>query len=186
MRVFLAIELPDYIKNEIANLYESLKPYSQYMRITPINNLHFTVKFLGAQNTFSLEKIKNMTKIETGKLRSFEISLSKSGIFGGLKNPKILWLGQDNKSFVAVSQRINEVLNIFRHEDKKPVCHLTIGRFKRIPIGNITEVLNICKDFVDKNNLRFCASSVYLYKSNLLRSGAIYEKIEKFNMKGNC
>jgi len=186
MRVFLAVELPNQIKNSIKELMHKIEPYSRYIKLTPINNLHFTLKFLGEQNDFSMEKIKETAKNEIEKMDAFEINIDKSGIFGNIKNPKIVWLGQDNKEFILSAKRINKALDAFRFEPKPPVCHLTIGRIKRISVADMTEVLNICKDFVNKNNLRFCVSRVYLYKSILSRNGAIYEKIENFKMKGSC
>ncbi len=186
MRVFLAIELPNQIRDNIKKLIYKMEPYSKYIKLTPIKNLHFTLKFLGEQNDLSIEKIKEKAKNEIEKIEAFEIEIDKSGIFGNIKNPKILWLGQDNADFVLSATKINRALDMFRFEPKTPVCHLTIGRIKSISVSDMTEVLGICKDFVNKNNLRFCASRVYLYKSILSRNGAIYEKIENFKMKGSC
>ncbi len=186
MRVFLAIELPNQIKNSLKELMYKMEPYSKYIKLTPTNNLHFTLKFLGEQNDLSIERIKETAKKEIEQIEAFNINIDKSGIFGSIKNPKIVWLGQDNANFVSSATRINSALEMFRFEPKPPVCHLTIGRIKRISAGDITEVIKICKDFVSKNNLRFCASRVYLYKSILSRNGAIYEKIENFKMKGSC
>ncbi len=183
MRVFLAIEVPKHIKSAIENLNKKLKHYSEYMRLTDIKNLHFTVKFLGEQNAITLNKIKEISTQTIKQFEPFEINIKKSGVFGGLKNPKILWLGEDNEHFTEMSSAINSTLNIFRHEEKKIVCHLTIGRIKRIAPEDMVDILRICKEFTEKNDLRFRVGSVYLYKSNLLKSGAVYEKIEKFNLK---
>ncbi len=183
MRIFLAIDLPDSVKNRIMELEKKLTLYSKFIRLSKSDNLHFTVKFLGEQNDFSVSSIKEKVKKTINDIEAFEININKSGIFGSLKYPKILWLGENNVNFINFSQTVNYALDVFRHEEKSPVCHLTIGRIKNMPVKDVITALNICKSFVDKNNLRFSVDSVYLYESKLLRSGAVYKKIGKFHMK---
>ncbi len=184
MRVFLAIEIPEHIREKIMELENALKVYSKYMKLTNYNNLHFTVKFLGEQNDFSLNKIKSAAKDIVSGRESFKICIKKSGIFGSLKNPRILWLGENNRRFVDLALSLNDKLSAFMAEQNRPVCHLTVGRIKRIPYEDILDVLRTCRGFLDENDLCFDVSNVYLYKSTLARSGAVYDKIEKFDMKG--
>ena len=183
MRIFLAIDLPSDIKSKIEKLEDNLKGYTKRMRLTPTKNLHITVKFLGEQPDYAISKIKDISRNVLSSIEPFEICLNKSGIFGGIRNPRILWLGDENRAFVDMVNVINGELNIFRQERNKPVCHLTVGRIKGMNPKDAVEILNICREFNDKNLLCFRVFNVYLYKSVLLRSGAIYEKIDTFKMK---
>ncbi len=183
MRIFLAVDIPNNIKNRILELEDKLKVYSKYMRLTKMNNMHITVKFLGEQNDFAVDKIIEITKNICSNTQQFNICLEKSGIFGGIKNPRILWLGQNNENFTLLSLLIHKELEVFRFEDKKPVCHLTIGRIKSMNPKNAVEVLDICSQFVKNNNMRFDVYGINLYKSTLLKSGAVYEKIKEFKFK---
>ena len=183
MRVFLAIDIPFNIKKQIVKIEEKLKVYSKIMRLMPVENMHITVKFLGEQNDFSVGKIKEIVKDVCLHRQQFKICLNKSGLFGGIRNPKILWLGAQNEYFSKLSEIVHKKLNIFRMENNKPVCHITIGRIKSMQPKEAVEVLNICDDFVKRSSLCFHISDIYLYESNLLRSGAKYKKMEKFKLK---
>ncbi len=184
MRIFLAIDLPDSIKSKISNLLRELSRYSHSIRLTPINNLHLTLKFLGEQNEFAVEHISRIAK-ETAMSRSgFRIDLNRSGFFGPLYNPKILWLGGENKEFVSMAEELNKSLEAFRPEEHKPVCHLTIGRIKGLEKAEALEVLRTCREFVKNSDLSFVATRIHLYKSTLYRSGAVYEKLKTFSMRG--
>ncbi len=183
MRIFLAIDLPLNIKNDIQGLEDKLKGYSRRMRLTPVKNLHITVKFLGEQPDYALNKIRDIATDVFSSIKPFEICLKKTGMFGGIRNPKILWLGEENSDFIDMVNRVNSELNIFRQEKNKPVCHLTIGRIKGMNANDAIDILNICREFNRKKPLCFKVFNVYLYKSVLLRSGAIYEKIDTFKMK---
>jgi 2'-5' RNA ligase len=184
MRIFLAIDLPDTIKKDVIELENMLLPYSKYVRLTPYENLHLTVKFLGEQNDMAQKEIVSIVKELVAQKRTFKICLSKSGIFGGIKNPRIVWIGEDNAEFEGLAYDVNQSLNKFRYENKKPVCHLSVGRVKNMRPNDALAVMSICRDFVEKYSLCFNVHSVYLYKSRLLKSGAVYDKIEKFNLKG--
>ncbi len=47
MRVFIAIELPDYIKTALAALQTELRQARAAVSWTRLENLHVTLKFLG-------------------------------------------------------------------------------------------------------------------------------------------
>ncbi len=185
MRVFLAIDIPFDIKNQIFRIEERIRVYSKFMRLTHVENMHITVKFLGEQNSFFIEKIKAIISDIVLHRPQFKICLNKSGLFGGIRNPRILWLGEENRDFLELSEVVHEKLNMFMPKNNRPLCHVTIGRIKSMQPKEAIEVLDICNDFVRRSSLCFHVSDVYLYKSNLLRSGAEYKKIEKFQLKEN-
>lgn len=86
MRLFIAIELGDEIKNSILAVQEDLKRNGVYGNYTKEENLHLTLAFIGEYNDPSdIQRI-----MEELDFREFEISLSKTGCFGDL-----WWVGLD-------------------------------------------------------------------------------------------
>ncbi len=184
MRLFLAIDLPGDLKRKIVRFQDSLSSYRRFIRFSPFENLHITIKFLGEQPEFAMDRIVEISKAISGTSEPFKIDLNRSGVFGGIENARILWLGEDNGNYVSLAERFNRELDVFRREEHKPVCHLTIGRIRGLPKKDAIEILRLCRRFVSDNELDFEVREVALYKSTLLKSGAVYEKIERFKMKG--
>ncbi len=183
MRLFLAVDVPGAVKRKIVALQEGLSAYKRFIRFSPPENLHITVKFLGEQNEFALNKIVEISQDVASSVNPFEINLENSGMFGGLTNPRILWLGDNSSMYVEVAKRFNEALEIFRASDHEPVCHLTIGRIKGMGRDEALNVLRSCREFVRNNRLSFRVNEICLYKSTLFRSGPVYEVIKRFKVK---
>ncbi len=184
MRIFLAIDLPAGIKQAFEPIKDKLSVYSNSIRITPNENMHITVKFLGDQNLFAVDRVRNIAKYIFRNVKPFNICLNEFGLFGGIKNPRILWVGENNSDFVKLASTVNDELELFYKDRKKPICHLTIGRIKGLKPKEAVAALDTLKTFLNENKLCFSVAELFLYKSELQRSGAVYEKIEKFKLEG--
>ncbi|RLE06849.1 RNA 2',3'-cyclic phosphodiesterase, partial [Candidatus Aerophobetes bacterium] len=57
MRVFIAIELPESVKEEIARIQEKLKKTRDKIKWVDPALIHLTLKFLGEINEKGLEKV---------------------------------------------------------------------------------------------------------------------------------
>ncbi|WP_025270610.1 RNA 2',3'-cyclic phosphodiesterase [Hippea sp. KM1] len=184
MRLFIAFDIPDDIKEEIWHLEGSLKTRSRGIRITPKENMHITVKFMGEQPDFAIARIKELMEGFSERQIPFDIHLNKAGVFKSLRNPTVLWLGQRNEAFEDFSETVNDMLDVFRRADNKPFCHLTVGRMRGVKADEAVELIKICDEFLTKRQPRFRVGSVSLYESKLYRKGAVYNKIAEFNLKG--
>ena len=63
MRLFIAINFNDYIKNELCSVMENLKKYTLRGRFTSRENLHLTIVFIGETN--KVEAVKKQWIILT-------------------------------------------------------------------------------------------------------------------------
>ena len=183
MRVFLAFDLPDSVKSKILSLEEMIRERSKRIRLVGRSNMHITLKFLGEQPYQAVNRIVELTEEVAKRHSPFKINLDRAGVFKDLVNPRVLWLGEENGKYVNISNEINEKLDIFRLSDNTPFCHLTIGRMKWIERGEVLDVLRLCRDFLNREEVGFSVNSIYLYESILNPKGAIYKKIEKFNLR---
>ncbi|WP_022670900.1 RNA 2',3'-cyclic phosphodiesterase [Hippea alviniae] len=183
MRVFVAFDIPENIKEKILELEKEIARITKRIRLTAKPNMHITVKFLGEQPSQSVNRIVEILKGNSEKFDRFRISLNKAGVFKSLENPSVLWLGEFNSIFESISNTINKELEIFRKADNKPFCHLTIGRMKGISKEEIIEALRVSSDFAKSNDLSFEVEGFYLYESKLYKKGAEYNKLEKFMFK---
>ena len=130
MRVFIAVEISDVdILKKIQRFQESLQINA---KPTKINQIHFTLQFLGEIDEEKCEKVKNMLRIIT--FSQFNLSLKEVGGFPNLKNPRIIWIGIDKKGAEKLVEITNEIeikltaLGFEKNKKFKP--HLTIFRVK--------------------------------------------------------
>ncbi len=183
MRVFVAFDIPDITKSKILDLGQLIRKRTKKVRLVPEDNLHITIKFLGEQPFTAVNRIVEILGEESERHAPFRVTLDKVGVFKDFVNPRVLWLGEENSDYINMSFSINEKLDIFRPSDNEPFCHLTIGRMKWIEKDELLDVLKIARAFLAENTLSFDVSSFYLYESKLNPKGAVYKRIEKFDLR---
>jgi len=173
MRVFIGIDIPDSIKDEIEKrVISKLKNKLDNARFVKKDSLHLTLKFIGEVSDDKLEKIKSSLKGIT--FSPFKVFLSEIGFFPDKKRPRVMWIGvkdgveEMRRIFIEIEERLSK----FVEKEKREFSpHLTIARFKERKIVE----LNI-PDF----SAEFEVREFILFKSILLPDGAKYEKISSF------
>jgi 2'-5' RNA ligase len=63
MRLFIAIELPDAVREHAAKLIDALRPAMGKASFTRVENLHITLKFLGETDERKLEELNESLKL---------------------------------------------------------------------------------------------------------------------------
>ncbi|QDI88943.1 RNA 2',3'-cyclic phosphodiesterase [Candidatus Nitrosopumilus sp. SW] len=175
MRTFVAIEISNNdVKNAIKNFQNNLKIDANPI---DVNQLHFTLQFLGEISEDLLEKISE--SLQTIKFSEFSINLKGIGVFPKPKFPRIIWIGTDEKggeNLIELAKKVENVLKPLGLVPDKPFKpHITIFRIKK-KIGDITKELNEQK-LVDFGIQKIF--SVKLKKSELTSSGPIYSDLEE-------
>nr|WP_321983427.1 RNA 2',3'-cyclic phosphodiesterase [uncultured Lichenicoccus sp.] len=87
MRLFVALDLPDPMRERLARLAGSLAG----ARWIPPANLHLTLRFIGEADRLVAEEIDHALAAIRG--RRFELTLSGTGLFGRSGKPHALWVG---------------------------------------------------------------------------------------------
>jgi len=177
MRCFIAINLPDRIKNKIAEITKEL-PDKGIKKVKP-NNLHLTLKFLGEVSENNADKIKKiLDKIDYQK---FDVSLKNFGFFPNNNFIKIVWIGieKGREEIIKLQKQIDlklKELNFKPETDFEP--HLTIARVKFLE--DKKEFFEKTKKFKFEEN--FSVSNFCLMQSFLKNTGPIYKKIHEVKL----
>ena len=177
MRVFIAIKVPEAIKEEISELQRDLD--AQNVRWVAPKNIHLTLKFLGEVPDGQIEAIADAMKSSLPEIKPFNISFEEEvDGFPNLNRPRVLWIGvkQGKVELIELMQKLNRELSSlgFVAETRKSVPHLTIGRVKKVGRGFGLATLKVCPTFL--------AERVYLIKSELTPQGPIYTDIKEFRL----
>ncbi len=177
MRLFVAINIPDNIRNEIKNIQKSLD--FPELKIVEPKNLHITIKFLGEVGESLKDKIIEV--LRGIKFQKFEIGLSNIGVFPNEKYIKVIWIGCQSSELVEFTKRVDMSLSKLGFElEKDYVPHLTLARVKKKPPSILHSFLEKYKT-VEIDN--FLVEKIVLKKSTLTPKGPIYEDIHEILLK---
>ena len=175
-RTFICIDLPDEIIKEVARLQSIIEKNLKFTgKITELENLHLTLKFLGEINSEVLDKIKSrLSKI---KFPALNLKLAEAGTFSYSGNPKIIWLKIQGKDIFNLQKQIDIALENFFSKEERFMSHLTIARIKYVKDKSffITYIKNI-----KPKSIKFQVNEIKLKSSELQPQGPIYTTIEEF------
>ena len=180
MRLFVALEIPSTVRDNLAALIKSLRAVSPQTRWVRPENLHVTLKFIGEVPEAKLAGIRE----GLASVRSEEpvaLDFRGLGFFPNEKHPRVFWAGIETspnlKTLAADIDGTTEKLGIAR--EQRPFSpHLTIARFEppRLPEKLRAAIQeNAALDF---GSLR--TSQFHLIESKLKPSGAEYTTVESF------
>jgi len=180
MRLFVALEIPSAVRENLAGLLKSLRAVSPQTRWVRPENLHLTLKFIGEVPETKLAAIRSaLAGVRSDQ--SVTLDFRGLGFFPGEKHPRVFWTGIEAspnlKTLAADIDVATEKAGIPR--EKRPFSpHLTLARFEppQLPDKLRTTIQeNLAGDF---GSLR--TSEFHLIESKLKASGAEYTTVESF------
>lgn len=182
IRLFVALLIPQEIRDQITKLRKSIAPDSQDLRWEDGSKIHLTLKFIGEVKENLVEQIKN----ELNFLESYPMLNCKADKFGfffdAKKAPRILWIGLKVDSIInSIVDELNQRMTKYSipAEKRKFKAHITLLRIKQ----------NISEEFIKrfKNaefpEINFTANEIALMQSKLSPQGSEYTEIKKYNLK---
>jgi 2'-5' RNA ligase len=180
MRLFVALEIPSAVRENLAALLKSLRAVSPKTRWARAENLHVTLKFIGEVPE---TKVADLRSALAGARSDQDVTLDFRGLgfFPSDEHPRVFWAGiaasPNLKTLAANIETAMEALGI--PGEQRPFSpHLTLARFA--PPG-LPEKLraaireNAARDFGSLRTGQF-----HLIESKLKPSGAEYTTLESF------
>ena len=193
IRTFIAIELNESMRAELASVQSKLKGSGADIKWVEPENIHLTLKFLGATEKNRIDAIKNILDSTTGQIKPFNISLSSLGAFPDLNSPRVIWVGIEDENVGArhavpllIHTIENELSNLGFPKDNRPfLAHVTLGR-ARSP-KNKQELKKIIDD-INKRRGGQCpppttVNHVTLFQSALTPTGPMYHILHEAKLK---
>ena len=179
MRVFIAIEISN------KKILEKIQTFQKNLKInakpTRVDQIHFTLQFLGEIDDVKCQKIKDL--LNKISFSQFDVSLKNVGGFPNLKNPRVIWIGIEKDGAEKLTDLANEIgtklTTIGFEKDKKFKPHLTVFRIKK-KIENISSIMS---DFETMEFGIEKISKIKLKKSVLSPKGPEYSDLLEVNAK---
>ncbi len=191
IRAFLAVELPQELRAELATIQQELKrniepEMKQNMRVSWAQpaSIHLTVKFLGDMDEQLIDSLLVAVEQAIGNQTAVNVPLERLGAFPRPQSPRVLWVGpSENWERGAEARRVAGIHGAieeaceglgFLRETKPFSPHLT---FARIRVGERHIGVALAKGGVLDRPLSLgslAVESVVLMKSELRPTGSVY------------
>ena len=190
IRVFVAVELPDEVKTEFADLVSEIDALGvRGVRTVRPNGIHLTLKFLGDVNADLVPEIQSAMDAAASAATPFDLSLGDTGVFPNPGAARVLWVGVagDFKRLKRLQQAVERNLSDlgFRRERRRFNPHITAGRIRdsvsRYDRRRVTDTL-FSHEYARPPIRVECIS---LIRSILHPDGAIYEPIYTVGLAGD-
>ncbi len=183
MRLFIAVDVDDRIRQECIKLIGSLKESGADLKTVSPENLHITLKFLGDVREDHVKRISDILEEFSQSLEPFNIRFSVMGYFGGVRFPRIIWVGisEGRDTIAKMVTELNEKLSWVRNEDKKPRPHLTLARVKTP--RNSDRLIETIQSLRDVKLGELSVKEIKLKKSTLKPDGPVYSDLKTFRLE---
>ncbi|HXN29077.1 MAG TPA: RNA 2',3'-cyclic phosphodiesterase [Candidatus Acidoferrales bacterium] len=180
MRLFVAFDLPNAVRNALATLAQRLKPECRAARWVRTESMHVTLKFLGETDLQNISAIRAaLAPIRSAQPVAMDFRVL--GFFPNEFKPRILWCGvQATPNLAQLAAAVEEALEPlgFAREARAYFPHLTLARLEpNDALENLLRAADALKTY-DFGAAR--ESEFHLFESVLKPSGAQYSKLAAF------
>jgi 2'-5' RNA ligase len=181
VRSFIAIELPQGTKRELAYLQEGLKRACGYCpaKWVTIESIHLTLNFLGDVPLSRLDDIKSAVAQAAAASDTFGLALEGLGAFPNLERPHIVWVGLSGnvEKLSNIQKRLEQLLVMlgFNSENRPFSPHLTLARVRdEASAADKKRLGQAISSTTCKTDCPIPVRQVSLIKSQLTPAGSIY------------
>ncbi|THJ23332.1 MAG: RNA 2',3'-cyclic phosphodiesterase [Nitrospira sp. CG24E] len=201
IRAFLAIELSQNLRADLATLQQELKrtiepEIQRGMHISWVRpaSLHLTLKFLGDMDEQMIDPLRDALESVIGNQAIVNVPLERLGVFPRPHNPRVLWVGPSEDWERGIeAKRVVEIHGVveqaceglgFLREAKSFSPHLTLARIK---LGERQVGVALAKRGILDRSLSLSGlamESAALMKSELKPTGSVYTKLWDVRLQG--
>ncbi len=190
MRLFIAIDLDDPIRQRMLRFMEGVRGFAPEERWISPASLHITLKFIGESEQFEAINEK-LRKVQTQPTR---ISFRGTGFFPTARSARVFWVGVEADELLApLARAIDEALLPLgiEKEQRAFTPHLTLARSgsgapgrKRDdgPNKNFQHLQEQLAKMPPPDFGTMTAHEFFLYQSKTAPTGAVYTKLAGFKL----
>jgi RNA 2',3'-cyclic 3'-phosphodiesterase len=195
MRIFVALDIEDPIRERIARFVEGVQGFAPDARWVRPESMHVTLKFIGEKSDLAVGEIKQaLAMVKSG---SVEIRFRGYGFFPTAKAPRVFWIGiEAGPQLASLASKVDEKMASLGIPKEEHVFspHLTLARR-----GGGSASPRMRKEDVSNRSFQrlqeklsampapefgtMTAREFFLYQSQLSRGGSRYTKLSAFALQ---
>lgn len=137
MRLFVAIEFPEEVLNELQRIQNELRGVAKRGRFVARANLHLTLQFLGEVSAQQVGPILQALQTGAGRRKEISLALKNIGSFGGASPYRVVWAGIEGGMADLAALQKDLAVSLasvgFPLENRPYQPHITLGRDVEFP-----------------------------------------------------
>ncbi len=180
LRLFISLPVDFGLAKKIHKQFSQLDLPREGMRLVLPDQMHLTLKFLGAVPLDKLPEIIAALESIKGRGEPIDLNLNET-IVSPHMHPEVIFIRiQENKQLTSLYNKIEQALftaGLANLESRKFTPHLTIARIKqKVEPAQFADLKNwIIND-------QFSVNYFYLMQSELTPKGPIYTNLQSFDL----
>ncbi len=177
MRLFVAINLPDGLREDIHEAVSPLREDGLPARWVDPGHYHVTMKFIGEVRPDDRDAMEEVLRRCVSGYRPVDVGLEEIGAFPSLRRPRVIWLG------VTPTPQLRALKHDLEHayarlgidrETRAFRPHVTLGRARDdAEAGDFRALEALARDIEVEAD--FMATHLDLMRSHLRPEGAEYD-----------
>lgn len=193
MRIFVALDIDDAIRQRILRFMEGVRGFAPEARWVRPESLHVTLKFIGEKPPDTVEQIKHA--LSAVRTKSFELVYRGYGFFPTQKSARVFWVGiTAGQELTALAESLDQAAYMLGipKEDHPYSPHLTLARGgsgaprKQRDDSQHQRFQRLQEKLSALPQPEFgtmTAREFFLYESRLMRGGSLYTKVAQFALE---
>ncbi|MDP2920094.1 MAG: RNA 2',3'-cyclic phosphodiesterase [Dehalococcoidia bacterium] len=183
VRSFIAIELPESVKNDLTGLENSLKAKTPaVVKWMSPDGIHLTLKFLGDVAVDGIDEVKMGIDEAVQGVSPFQLELQGVGAFPNLNRVQVIWVGVkgelDKLMYFQKQVEANMEQLGFPREERDFTPHLTLGRVRNyVSPDDRRKIGQVLGNTTFSSSGPINVEAVHLVKSQLTPVGAAYTSL---------
>jgi RNA 2',3'-cyclic 3'-phosphodiesterase len=129
MRLFVALDVDDAIRDRIAGYMDGVRGFAPDARWVRAESLHLTLKFIGEKSEDEMESIKRA--LQSISAEQIDMKIRGYGFFPGPRMPRVFWIGiEAGAALTSLAAIVDEKLAALGmpKEEHAFSPHLTLAR----------------------------------------------------------
>jgi RNA 2',3'-cyclic 3'-phosphodiesterase len=192
MRLFVALDIDDVIRKQIARFVEGVCNFAPDARWVHPESLHVTLKFIGERSLEEKDRIHSA--LASVQASVFDLSFRGHGFFPTPRAPRVFWIGiEGGPELVSLASAVDQSLSPLgiAREDHPFNPHLTLARGAGVsgtprwrkgdrPNAQFTKLQEKLAARPAPDFGTMAAREFFLYQSKLSPGGSQYTKLAVF------
>ena len=182
-RLFVAITVPDAIREEMIRVQCELQPLVPRgaVRWAKPEQFHLTLRFLGDVASDRVADLQESVRVVCAGAPVLLLRAQGVGFFPHARSPRVIWAGvnDDENHLAELQKKIEGGVRPFTTEQGNEhfAGHVTLGRFKQFKRLEIRELMARAEVMKDRTFGEWTVQKIEIIRSELLPAGARYTSL---------
>ena len=188
LRLFVAISIPQPIRDEIIRVQQELQPLvpRNVARWARSDQFHLTLRFLGDIPADVVEDLKKSVGAICRNAWPLSLCAEGVGFFPNPRSPRVIWVGINDRAgrLVDLQKQIETAVGSFSSEPggKNFTGHVTLGRLKNPRPADTRDLAARAQSLEKRLFGEWTAHEIEIIRSELSPAGARYTLLAAFRL----